>query len=50
MVLVCGVLINSEPNYFKGYFKRVSDSHNYRTRASDSSVNIFRFKTWVAYL
>ncbi len=43
--LVHGVNINSALNYFKGFFKRVSDSHNHRTRASDYNVNIFRFRT-----
>ena len=33
------------PNYFRGYFTRVSDSHNHRTRASDHNINLLRFRT-----
>lgn len=45
--LVHGIFLDSAPSYFRGYFKRVSDSHNHRTRASDANVNVFRFRTVV---
>lgn len=34
-----GILINSAPNHLKGYiFKRVSDAHNYNTRAKATTI------------
>ncbi len=42
-----GIYFDSAPKYFRGYFSRVSDTHDQRTRASDHSVNTLRFRTLV---
>ncbi len=36
--LVHGIYFDSAPNYFRGYFSRVSDRHNHRTRADPHIV------------